>query len=300
MSTSGSPRLIHTKAALRSALGEARSAAGYRADGSCGLSVGLVPTMGFLHDGHLSLVRRARAECDMVVMTIFVNPMQFGPHEDLEKYPRDTEHDLGLAAEAGVDLVFQPGVSDMYAPEHATWVEVEGLADHLCGASRPGHFRGVATVVTKLLCLSRPDRAYFGQKDAQQALLLKRMVADLDLGAELIICPTVREPDGLALSSRNVYLSPEERAQAPVLHWALEEATAEIAGGERDPRMVVSVLLSRLADAPLCRVDYAEVVSVADLQPVDVIEGEVLVAAAVWFGGTRLIDNAFGRPPGRR
>ena len=196
-----------------------------------------------------------------------------------------------MAERRGVDLVFHPDADEMYDPGHATWVDVERLADHLCGASRPGHFRGIATVVTKLLALCRPDRAYFGQKDAQQAFIVMRLAADLDLGADIVVCPIVRESDGLAMSSRNVYLTPEERAQAPVLFAALRYAEALVAGGERDAAVVVGAVQDRLAEAPLARVEYVESVATTTLTPVARLEGRVLLALAVWFGRTRLIDN---------
>jgi pantoate--beta-alanine ligase len=282
------PQLVTTKLALRSLLAERRLAAA-----SLGrpIAVGLVPTMGSLHEGHLSLVRRARAENDLVVMSLFVNPHQFGPGEDLDRYPRDRDRDLRLAGEVGVDAVFSPLYSEMYDPGYCTWVDVEGLADRLCGADRPGHFRGVATVVTKLFGLCRPEHAYFGQKDAQQALIIRRMAADLDLGVDVVVCPIVREPDGLAMSSRNVYLTPAERAQAPMLYRALREAEADIRAGGRDAGEVRAAVLAVLTEAPLGRVDYVQVVAVDDLQPVDVIVGEVMVAVAVRFGASRLIDN---------
>lgn len=281
-------QVVTTKLEFRSLLAARSSAAA-----ACGGApiVGLVPTMGYLHEGHLSLVRRARAENDLVVMSIFVNPTQFAAGEDLDRYPRDLACDLRLAREEGVDVVFHPEPREMYDPEHCTWVDVEGLTEHLCGASRPGHFRGVATVVTKLFGLCRPERAYFGQKDAQQALLIRRMASDLDLGVDVVVCPIVREPDGLAMSSRNVYLTAEERAQAPTLYRALREAEAAMAAGERDAAAVRATVMGVLAEAPHGKVDYVEVVSTAALQPVDVIAGEVLVAVAVWFGATRLIDN---------
>jgi pantoate--beta-alanine ligase len=247
--------------------------------------------MGYLHDGHLSLIRRARAENDLVVMSLFVNPTQFAAGEDLDRYPRDLERDLNLATGAGVDAVLHPEPGEMYDPGHCTWVDVEGLTDHLCGASRPGHFRGVTTVVAKLFSLCRPERAYFGQKDVQQALLIRRMAADLDLGVEVVVCPIVREPDGLAMSSRNVYLAPAERAQAPSMYRALCEAEAAIAAGERDAGVVRATVLGVLAEAPLGRVDYVEIVGADDLRPVDVIVGEVVVAVAVRFGAARLVDN---------
>lgn len=281
-------QVVTTKLEFRSLLAARRSAAA-----ACGgaLSVGLVPTMGYLHEGHLSLVRRARAENDLVVMSIFVNPTQFAAGEDLDRYPRDLARDLRLAGEEGVDAVFHPQPQEMYAPGHCTWVDVEGLTEHLCGASRLGHFRGVATVVAKLFGLCRPERAYFGRKDAQQAFLIRRMASDLDLGVDVVVCPIVREPDGLAMSSRNVYLTAEERAQAPTLYRALREAEVAIAAGERGATLVRATVMGVLAEAPLGKVDYVEVVSTAALQPVDVIAGEVLVAVAVWFGATRLIDN---------
>ena len=196
--------------------------------------VGLVPTMGALHEGHLSLIRRARQECGFVVVSIFVNPTQFGPREDFARYPRDLERDLALAADAGADLVFAPTDAAMYPPGHSTWVDVEGLTEGLCGALRPGHFRGVCTVVAKLLNLCRPDRAYFGQKDAQQVAVIRRMVRDLDMGVDIVGCAIVREADGLAMSSRNAYLSSEHRAQAPLLWQSLRAAEELIAKGERD------------------------------------------------------------------
>jgi pantoate--beta-alanine ligase len=274
--------VVTTKAALRAELAAARSA---------GRTVGLVPTMGYLHEGHASLARRARAENDLVVLTVFVNPTQFAPGEDLDRYPRDLPRDLAVAEAAGVDLVFHPDADEMYDPGHATWVDVEGLADHLCGARRPGHFRGIATVVTKLLALCRPDRAYFGQKDAQQAFIVTRLAADLDLSAEIIVCPIVREADGLAMSSRNVYLTPEEREQAPALFAALGKAEALVAAGERDAGAVVAAVGARLAQAQLAQVEYVELVATGTLTPIARLEGRVLLALAVRFGRTRLIDN---------
>jgi len=231
-----------------------------------------------------------------VLMSIFVNPTQFAPGEDLERYPRDLQRDLAEATAAGVDIVFHPAAEEMYAPGHSTWVDVEGMTDHMCAASRPGHFRGVCTVVTKLFGICTPDRAYFGQKDAQQAFVIRRMVRDLDLGTDVVVCPTVREADGLAMSSRNVFLSPEERGQAPVLRRALLEAEAAVAAGMVDPKTVVAAIRTRLAEAALVSVDYVEVVSTDDLRPVEKITSEVLVAAAVWMGATRLIDNVVVAP----
>ena len=262
-----------------------------------GASVGLVPTMGYLHEGHLSLVRRAREENDYVVLSIFVNPTQFGPEEDLERYPRDLERDLELAEQSGVDLVFAPEAEEMYAPGHRTWVEVEELTGGLCGRSRPGHFRGVTTVVTKLFGICRPDRAYFGQKDGQQAFVIRRMTRDLDLGVEVVVAPIVREADGLALSSRNVYLSEEERRAAPILQRALCEGEVAVGAGERDAEAVRTQVRRRIEGAPEARVDYVELVSTETLQSVERIEGEVLLAVAVFFGKTRLIDNVIIKVP---
>src|SRR5215475_8949644 len=210
-----------------------------------GLKVGLVPTMGYLHEGHLSLMRRARRECGLTVASIFVNPAQFGPGEDFERYPRDLDHDRAMLERAEVDVLFHPDAATMYPRAagglgaHHTWVEVEGLSDTLCGTARPGHFRGVATVVAKLLNIVEPDSAYFGQKDAQQAIIIRTMVRDLDMSARIEVCPTVREPDGLAMSSRNKYLSPAERQAAPVIHRALSLAAQAVAAGERSPRALI-------------------------------------------------------------
>ena len=274
--------VLTTKAEVR------RTVAGVRARGG---SVGLVPTMGYLHEGHLSLARRARAECDLVIVSIFVNPTQFGPSEDLDRYPRDLDRDLALCGKEGVDVVFFPETGEMYGPGYATWVQVELLGDYLCGGSRPTHFRGVTTVCSKLFGICTPDRAYFGQKDAQQAFIIRRMVEDLDQGLEIVVCPTIREADGLALSSRNVYLSPEQRAQASTLRRALVEAERVVAAGERSAAAVKAAVAATLAEAPLGRPDYVELVETASLQPVQQLRGQVLLALAVWFGNTRLIDN---------
>jgi pantoate--beta-alanine ligase len=273
---------IPTIQGIRSAIGVARAQ---------GKVIGLVPTMGALHEGHLSLVRAARAECGFVVLWIFVNPTQFGPHEDLDRYPRDLERDRLLATQAGADVIFNPEVHEIYAPDHSTWVEVEGLSDGLCGASRPGHFRGVCTVVAKFLNICAPDKAYFGQKDAQQLAIVRRMVRDLNFPVEVVGCPIVREADGLALSSRNVYLTPEERREAPVLSRSLREVERLVAAGERDVATLERTLREVLATAPLAEVDYASIVDAQDLRPVTTVNGECLVAVAVRFGSTRLIDN---------
>jgi pantoate--beta-alanine ligase len=275
-------RCLTTIVEVRAALDPARAQ---------GASVGLVPTMGALHEGHLSLIRAARAENDAVVVSIFVNPTQFGPSEDLERYPRDLERDHGLAERAGADLIFAPAVGEMYPERYSTWVEVEGLTAGLCGRSRPGHFRGVCTVVAKLLDICLPDRAYFGEKDAQQLAVITRMVRDLDMRVQIVPCPTVREPDGLAMSSRNTRLMPAERAQAPVLYRALSAARDLVQGGELEAAALDQAVRSVLAEAPLAEVDYVEIVRVDDLTPVTAIGGECLIALAVWFGDTRLIDN---------
>lgn len=259
-------------------------------------SIGLVPTMGFLHAGHLRLMEQARKENDLLVLSIFVNPTQFGAHEDLDRYPRDLDRDRQLAVEAGVDYLFAPSAAAMYpdgSEGQVIWVEPGSLAAHLCGASRPGHFRGVATVVTKLFNIVQPDRAYFGQKDAQQAIIISRMVRDLAMFVDIKIIPIVREPDGLALSSRNVYLSAEARAQATVLSRALDLARRRIQDGERNSVRLVAAMHELIAEsAPLARIDYIQVADLRTLQPRHgVVDGDVLVALAVYFGSTRLIDN---------
>jgi pantoate--beta-alanine ligase len=276
------PRLATTVHAVREAVCHARRA---------GQRVGLVPTMGALHEGHASLMRIARADCDFVVATIFVNPTQFGPNEDLARYPRPFEKDVELCAAEGVHLLFHPEPAMIYPPGFHTFVEVTGLQDVLCGASRPGHFRGVATVVLKLFNIVQPDAAYFGQKDAQQARIIQQLVVDLNVPMRVVVCPIVRESDGLALSSRNRYLDADQRRQAPALFQALEAAREAIAAGERRADEVVRLLQGRLARVSGARVDYAAVVDADTLQPVSDLRGRVLVALAVFFGATRLIDN---------
>ena len=259
-----------------------------------GSSIGLVPTMGYLHEGHLSLVRRARSECDRVVMSIFVNPLQFGPREDFAAYPRSPERDLALAQDEGVDYLFTPGREDMYPAGFNTHVVVEGtLTERLCSRARPGHFRGVTTVVMKLFQIMQPDRAYFGQKDAQQVLVIRRMAADLNLPLEIITCPIVREEDALALSSRNVYLSHDERLSALALPQALGAGRESILQGERRTDRVRGVIMDRLNAEPAIRVDYVEVCDGLTLADLTVLQGPVLLAAAVWVGQTRLIDNIY-------
>ena len=256
------------------------------------LTVSLVPTMGALHAGHLSLLGSAR-EADRVVVSIFVNPTQFGPHEDLRRYPRPLEQDLSLLKERGVDAVFLPTVSEIYPEGYRTFVTVDELSSRLCGASRPGHFRGVATVVLKLFNIVRPHRAVFGQKDAQQTIILRRMVHDLNLDVELIVQPIVREPDGLALSSRNQYLNPEERKAATVLFRSLEFARQASLRGQSRADMLLSGVRDLIESEPLARLDYAELVSADDLSPLDEVTNHALLALAVFIGKTRLIDNTF-------
>lgn len=257
-----------------------------------GRTIGLVPTMGALHEGHLELARRAKAECDVVVMSIFVNPIQFGPNEDLEKYPRTLEKDVAAASEKGVDYIFAPSVREMYPGKNFVFVDVELLGDRLCGASRPGHFRGVATVVAKLFNITKPHRAYFGVKDAQQLRILRRMNEDLDFGIQIVAVPTVREKDGLALSSRNAYLSPDDRKRAVSLSKSLKLAESMVASGENDARRITDSMKELImSEAPEASIDYIEIVDDDTMQPLSKIDGRALVALAVRIGGTRLIDN---------
>jgi pantoate--beta-alanine ligase len=256
-----------------------------------GLTVGLVPTMGALHEGHVSLLHAARAETGFVVVSIFVNPTQFGPSEDLARYPRPLEQDLAICANQKVDLVFVPEVATMYPPGFQTVVEVEQLQKVLCGPSRPGHFRGVATVVLKLFNIVQPDMAYFGQKDGQQARIIQQMVNDLDIPIEIRVCPIVREEDGLALSSRNLYLDPQQRREATVLSRALETGRKYIAGGERDAAVLLQRMRELIQTAPAATIDYIGIVDADSLQPISQLKGTVLLALAVKFGQTRLIDN---------
>ncbi len=258
---------------------------------SNGQVVGFVPTMGYLHEGHLSLIREARRMSDFAVVSIFVNPKQFGPHEDYDRYPRDLERDVDLLSREQIDVLFYPSVEEMYPKGFRTYVEVEELGEKLEGASRPGHFRGVCTVVCKLLHIVQPNFAFFGQKDAQQFVIIKRMVQDLNMDVELILMPTIREPDGLAMSSRNTYLSPEERAIAPRLYEALQIGQRMIQEGERDAHQVLRTMQEHLAREPRIRVDYLAIVDMDNLDPVTTIAGKVLIAGAVYIGNTRLIDN---------
>jgi pantoate--beta-alanine ligase len=256
-----------------------------------GQRLGFVPTMGALHEGHLSLVRAARASCDVVAASIFVNPTQFGPNEDLAKYPRSFERDREMLEREGVELLFAPSVEEMYPAGAVTWVTVEGLSGKLDGRSRPGHFRGVTTVVAKLIHIVEPDAAFFGQKDAAQLAIIRRMVRDLNLPVEIVVCPIVREPDGLAMSSRNAYLDPEQRKQAWLLHRALMRVQALADAGERDAARLVAAGREVLAGESWVRLDYFEIVDPETLDSVADVSGGALVAVAAFVGGTRLIDN---------
>ena len=271
-----------TVAALR------RAVAAFRAKGE---TVGLVPTMGFLHDGHLSLVTLAKARTERVVASIFVNPKQFGPNEDLERYPRDAEGDAAKLRAAGVDLLFTPSAEEMYPPGFATSVHVAGVTEGMEGARRPGHFEGVATVVARLFGLVLPDVAVFGAKDGQQAAVVRRMTADLGLPIEILVGETVRERDGLAMSSRNAYLTPEERAKAPALHAALSAARTAHVEGERDAGVLLSIARRALEAEPALRIDALDLVDAETMQPVARVERPAMLAAAVFLGKTRLIDN---------
>jgi pantoate--beta-alanine ligase len=258
--------------------------------------IGIVPTMGALHEGHLSLLRRAKSECSKVFASIFVNPTQFGPNEDLSKYPRTFEADVAKLEAARVDILFAPDAKEIYPQGFTTYITVEGLSDRLEGRSRPGHFRGVTTVVHKLFEIAQPHFAFFGRKDAQQARILQRMLQDLNSDVELVLCPIVREPDGLALSSRNAYLSPEERRAATVLHHSLEAACREIAGGTRDALSLLNTVRNVLAEEKLTRVDYVELVSADSFEPVARVAAPAYVLLAVLIGRARLIDNLLIEP----
>ena len=257
-----------------------------------GLSVGFVPTMGYLHEGHQSLIRAA-GENDKVVVSIFLNPMQFGPTEDLASYPRDLERGKEKCLESGADLIFAPDASEMYGDNFQSFVDMNLLTQELCGLTRPCHFRGVCTVVTKLFNIVKPDRAYFGKKDAQQLAVIKRMVADLNMDIEIIGCPIIREEDGLAKSSRNTYLSAEERQAALVLSKAVKKAEELIAAGVRDSAEIISQMYAVVDAEPLAKTDYIKVVSLDTMQQISKIEDSALVALAVYIGKTRLIDNYF-------
>ena len=256
-----------------------------------GLSVGLVPTMGYLHEGHQSLIKKAVEQNDRVVVSVFVNPTQFAPNEDLESYPRDLEADKKLCESTGASLVFHPEPSEMYPDGFSTHVVMENLTKELCGKSRPIHFGGVCTVVSKLFNIVQPDRAYFGQKDAQQLAIVKQMVSDLNFDIEIVGCPIVREPDGLAKSSRNTYLTPEQRKAALVVSQAVRLGEAMVKNGERSAKAVIKAMTDKINSEPLAKIDYVNAVNALTIEPVDTLSGEILVAAAVYFGKTRLIDN---------
>lgn len=253
--------------------------------------VGLVPTMGALHAGHASLIEAARRACHTVAVSIFVNPTQFGPNEDFDRYPRDLRADADLCERLGVDLIFAPSTREMYPRVNRTWVDVEKLSEPLCGARRPGHFRGVATVCAKLFNIVQPDAAYFGQKDAQQAILIRRMVADLNLPLEIVVCPIVREPDGLAISSRNQYLDAVQRQEATRLYQALSAARRRFAEGVRETAALIAAMREVLSQSPTIRVEYVDIVDAETLEPVASIERPALAALAAHVGSTRLIDN---------
>ncbi len=281
-------RVVETIAEMRSAC---------RALRQPGKTLGLVPTMGALHEGHLSLVRAAKFTCDSVAASIFVNPAQFGPNEDLDKYPRTFDADCAMLEKEGVDLVFAPGVAEMYPAGASTWITVEGVSDRLDGASRPGHFRGVATVVAKLFHIVAPSHAFFGQKDAAQLAVLRKMVRDLNFDLEIVACPIVREPDGLAMSSRNRYLSAEQRLQATVLSRALWAASELAVAGETSAAELRNAMLRVMAEEPHANIDYAAIVNPETLEDLEDIRRGGLLAIAAVFGSTRLIDNELVREP---
>jgi len=281
------PQLLTSIAPLRDRVAEARRA---------GLQVGLVPTMGALHAGHVRLIEQARLECEFVVVSIFVNPLQFDQTEDLDRYPRPLQTDMAMCASSGVDIVFAPTVEEMYPAVVECAVDVGRVADHLCGRYRPGHFRGVATVVLKLLQIVQPDRAYFGEKDAQQLAVIRYVVRDFNVSVQIEGVATVRDADGLALSSRNQRLAPDERVLARSLHSVLREAERRISEGEREPKQVTAAAGGQLPDDERLRLEYLEIVDPEHLQPLERIEGPVLVAGALWVGSTRLIDNLLCSP----
>ena len=275
-------KLVHTITEMRVLSRSARTA---------GKRLGLVPTMGALHEGHLSLVRAAKAKTDVVAATIFVNPTQFGPNEDFAKYPRNLESDCARLEIEGVEWVFAPATEEMYSSNTVTWVTVEGLSDRLCGKSRPGHFRGVTTVVSKLFHIIDPDAAFFGQKDAAQHAIIRRMVRDLNLPVAIEVCPIVREPDGLAMSSRNAYLSASERKSALVLHRSLMHVQELFDRGESNAEKLVALARKEFRSEPTVRLDYLEIVDPDSLEPIPSLKGRSLVAVAAFLGKTRLIDN---------
>jgi pantoate--beta-alanine ligase len=254
-------------------------------------TIGFVPTMGYFHEGHLNLMRAAKQQCDTVVVSIYVNPTQFGPNEDFNKYPRDLDRDFKLAEGVGVEAVFVPADKEMYPEGYKTYIQVESLSGKLCGKSRPGHFRGVATIVSKFLNIIQPDMLYLGQKDAQQAILLRKMVIDLNLNTTVVVVPTTREPDGLAMSSRNKYLSPEERQQAKVLNQSLQLANSMLSHGEKDTAIIIAAMQDLIMQQPSAKIDYISIVNPETLEDVQTIDKQALIALAVYIGKTRLIDN---------
>lgn len=262
-----------------------------RSQKKSGRTIGLVPTMGYLHEGHVSLAKASKAENDFTVMSIFVNPAQFGVNEDFNKYPRDIDRDLQIAENAGVDIIFAPSVEEVYPNGYKTYVNVEDITGILCGKTRIGHFKGVTTIVNKLFNIIEPDKAYFGQKDAQQAIVIKKMVKDLNMNLEIVTCPIIREKDGLAMSSRNVYLSPEERKGALVLSESLFKAEAMIKDGERKKDKIIELIKNKISAEKLASIEYIEVLKADNLEDIQEIDCKVLIALAVRFGATRLIDN---------
>jgi pantoate--beta-alanine ligase len=254
-------------------------------------TIGFVPTMGYLHEGHLSLMRRARKDCDISIISIFVNPTQFGPKEDYKRYPRDLKRDINLAKSVGVDIIFYPSVKDMYPDGYLTYVNVEKITECLCGASRPGHFRGVTTIVAKLFNIIQPDIVYFGQKDAQQARVIQQMVRDLNMPIKIKVLPIVREPDGLAMSSRNTYLSPRQREDALVLSQSLKKARIMIKKGVRSSDTIISMMRNSISKKKTAKIDYIACVDFETFKPIKKIKKDTLIALAIWFGKTRLIDN---------
>lgn len=276
------PKIAYTIEEARKAISSARSQ---------GCKIGFVPTMGYLHEGHLSLVDLCKQHADYSVVSLFVNPTQFGPHEDYERYPRDFERDLKLLRERGVDLLFAPSVDEMYPEEPLIRFEIGKLADHLCGMKRPGHFPGVLLVVAKLFCIIRPDVAVFGQKDLQQLIIIKRLVKDLNFPIKIVAGPTVREADGLAMSSRNAYLSAGQRREATALYRALQHAKGLIEAGERSSQRVIEAMTRLISQAKSARIDYIEIVDLESLEPMERLEGRLAIALAVYVGPARLIDN---------
>jgi pantoate--beta-alanine ligase len=275
-------QIATTIAEIRKYVAQARAA---------GKTIGFVPTMGALHAGHGSLIEAAARRCDCVVVSIFVNPTQFGPGEDFEKYPRPFEKDALLCERCGGHAIFAPSADEMYPRKNLTWVTVDKLTEPLCGQSRPGHFRGVTTVCTKLFNIVGADVAFFGQKDAQQATVIRRMAADLNMPLEIVVCPTLREPDGFAMSSRNQYLSPQERSQAPVIYRALQRCAELIATGQQNAARIIEEMGKTLGQVPALRIEYVSIVDAESLEPCDPVRGRVLVAVAGRLGSTRLIDN---------